>query len=333
MSRRQTRLSVAVVLLFTACAFPARSARAATAEEAEADTLIAQGVDLREHGKDDEALAVFKRALARSPSPRARAQVALAEQALGLWVTAESDLMLALGAADDGWISKNRGALEGALATVRRRLGSLEVRGNDGAEVMLDGVRLGVLPVVKPFRVEAGRRTLEIRAKGFHPTTRSIEVPSGGVARETVTLVALTAEAAPAVVPRPPGALDTEPDPGRNQRLLGWGFTAVGGAAIATGVVGLVVRNGITSDYNASECPGLGVNQSADCMNKIDATKTWLTVSLITLIGGGIVAVGGFTLVATAPRREPAKASGAPRFGCAPGALSGGASVGCTGSF
>lgn len=330
------------MLVLAACVAAPRNAHAAppllvpaqARGPEDADALIARGVELREHGKDDEALAVFKKALATSPSPRARAQVGLAEQALGLWIAAESDLVLALGAVDDAWIAKNRGALEGALATVRRRLGSLEVRGTDGAEVVLDGVRLGVLPVTAPFRVEAGRRTLEIRAKGFHSTTRTLEVPAGGVSRETVSLVALTPDPVAATTgPGAAGSNDTGRggDPGSGQRLLGWVFTGTGAALVITGGVGLLVRKGIVDDYNI-RCPGLGVGQPADCDSKIESARTWLTVSILTLVGGGIFAIGGLTLVALAPRRE-ASAAGRVRVGCAPSAMGGGAAVTCSGSF
>ena len=331
-SHRPARASLAIVLAASLCALP-RTALADPAQ-AEAEALIAKGIDLREHGKDDEALALFKQALAKSPSPRARAQVGVAEQALGLWVAAEADLVLALSAVDDAWIAKNRGALEGALATIRRRLGTLEVRGTDGADVMLDGVRLGVLPATAPFRVEAGRRTLEIRKDGFHPTTRSLEIPAGGVARETVTLVAVT----PETVAKPgggPGAaggpVPAGPDPGRSQRLLGWVFTGAGVALMATGGIGFLVRKGYVDDYNI-RCPGVGADQSPECADKADSSKTWLTISIITLVGGGIFTVGGLTLVATAPSRE-AKAPAKVRFACAPSVFGGGGSLGCAGSF
>lgn len=321
-------------MIFTACSARTSNALAAPPDD-DAEALIARGIDLREHGKDDEALAVFKKALAKTPSPRARAQVALAEQALGLWVAAESDLVTALASESDTWIVKNRAALEGALALVRRRLGSLEVRGTEGAEVVLDGVRLGTLPVSSPFRVEAGKRTLELRAKGFHPTTRAIEVPAGGVARETVTLVALAAETAPAGT----GTAPTGParttgmgeDAGRGQRLLGWAFAATGGALIVTGAVGLLVRKGIVDDYNV-KCPGLGVGQPADCDDKIETARTWQTVSIVSLVGGGVFALGGLTLVLTAPRRETSASSGV-RVGCTPSSVRGGAAFMCTGSF
>jgi hypothetical protein len=334
---RSSRGPLAALVAFALVSAPMRQAFAAP-DDAEAEALINRGIDLREHGKDDDALAVFKKALAKSPSPRARAQVALAEQALGLWLAAENDLVLALAADSDAWIAKNRGALEGALALVRRHIGSLEVRGTDGAEVMLDGVRLGVLPAANAFRVEAGRRTLELRAKGFHPSARSIEVPAGSVARETVMLVAMPAEVAGdgTASPGSPGGRgprEGERDPGRGQRVLGWAFAGAGAAMLVTGGVGMLIRKGIVDDYN-QRCPGLGAAQPADCDGKIDSARTWLTVSIVSFIAGGVFSLGGITLAVTAPRRESsASAPGGVRVGCAPSSERGGASLGCSGSF
>jgi hypothetical protein len=342
--RRGLRASVAALLVFAACS--AHGTRAlAGPDDVEAEALINRGIELRERGKDDEALAVFKQALAKSATPRARAQVALAEQALGLWGAAESDLALALASESDAWIAKNRAALEGALAVVRRHLGSLEVRGTEGAEVFLDGVRLGALPATAPFRVEAGKRTLALRAKGFHPTARSIEVPAGGVARETVMLVALPDAASGAnngetnagggAARRSGDGQDFDHDPGRGQRLLGWAFAGVGGALLVTGGVGLLVRKGIVDDYNI-KCPGLGATaQPADCDSKIESARTWLTVSIVSLIAGGVFAAGGVTLAVTAPRARDIASSGASgvRVGCAPSSERGGASFTCSGAF
>ena len=111
---------------------------AGVAHADDAEALIARGLELREKGHDEEALGLFRQAQLKSPSPRARAQVALAEQALGLWVLAESDLGAVL-TTDDPWIAKNKGALEGALVVIRKHIGSLEVRGAEHADVYIDG--------------------------------------------------------------------------------------------------------------------------------------------------------------------------------------------------
>ncbi len=304
LARTRTAVVLALVIAWSSPAL------AVTPEE-EADALIARGIELREQHKDDEALALFKSALAKSPTPRARAQVALAEQALGLWVLAETDLAVALSSPSDPWIAKNQAALEGAIAIVRRHLGSLDVRGQEGAEVVLDGVPLATLPLREPLRVEAGRRTLEVRAKGFYSVARTLEVPAGGIARESVTLVVAPPDA------DPNGRLGDrtviDPDPGRTQRLLGWTLVGTGGALGITGTVAILVRKGIVDDYNTS-CPGIGAAQPATCDEKIDSARTWLTVSIVTFVAGGIFLVGGLTLAATAPRAPTPTTA----FGCAP---------------
>jgi hypothetical protein len=337
----RTFVSLSALLAFTLVSGAARPAFAAP-DDPDAEVLISRGIELREHGKDDEALGVFKKAFAKSPTPRARAQVALAEQALGLWTAAESDLVSCLAAADDAWITKNRGALEGALAVVRRHVGSLEIRGTEGAEVFLDGVRLGTLPGTTPFHVEAGRRILEVRAKGFHPSARNVEVSAGSVTRETVMLVALAPEETAAGGPEPRargaassdrgGGAGADSDTGHAQRLLGWAFAATGGALLLTGGAAFLVRKGIIDDYN-NNCPGLGVSQPADCNGKIESSRTWLTVAIVSLVGGGVFAIGGLTVVATAPRSSSSSSSAGLRIGCAPSSLGSGATLSCAGSF
>ena len=305
----------------------------------DADALLTKGVELREKGRDEEALEVFRQALAKSPSARARAQVALAEQALGMWVLAETDLSAALATTNDPWITKNRSALEGALAVIQKRIATLEVRGAEQADVYVDGVRIGAGS--GPFRVEAGKRTLEVRGAGFHSTTRTVELPPGGVARETVTLVpspaAGSAPPPPAGGPRP----DERPrpaqeDPGSGQRLLGWAFVGTGAALVATGGVGMFVRKGIIDEYNATTCPGLGVDQPKSCDDQVSASRTWLTVSLLSLVGGGAFAVGGLVLVATAPSAEATPKSTAasrPSLACSPTTAPAGMAIACAGRF
>jgi hypothetical protein len=292
----------------------------------EAEALIAKGVELREKGRDDEALVLFKKAYAKTPSPRARAQVALAEQALGMWVAAETDLVAALASDSDAWIAKNRAPLDGALGVIRRHIGSLEVRGADGAEVLVDGAPVGVASAGTSFRVEAGRRTLEVRSKGHYPTTRSVEVPAGGVARETITLVAMSPNEGGAGGGGSGGVVrirEGDDDPGRGQRLLGWAFIGTGGALLVTGAVGLLIRKGIVDDYNTN-CPGLGASQPAGCDDKVESARTWNTVSIVSLVAGGVFAVGGLALMLTAPS-APSKSASFRSIRCGVG--------GCAGTF
>jgi hypothetical protein len=304
-----------LVLPFVVASLVARLSYADTATDA--DALITKGLELREKGKDEEALNLFRQAQLKSPSPRARAQVALAEQALGLWVLAETDLSAAL-AESDPWITKNRSPLEGALAVIRKHIASLEVRGAASAEVFIDGQKIG--SGEGPFRVEAGRRTLEVKRTGYQATSRAVDLPAGGTARESVSLVVMPIVVAPSTsstAPTPTPTQSVHADDGRGQRILGWVFVGVGGALLATGGISLLVRKNYVDDYNASTCPGLGAVQPASCQSQVDASHNWLTVAIVTLIGGGAALVGGGVIIGTAPR--------AASVACGP--------FGCSGTF
>jgi hypothetical protein len=82
------------------CAFLIGS-RPALAQDA--DVLIKPGVELRREGKDQVALEEFRPAFDVAPTPRALAQIALAEEALGRWIDAEAHIGKARGRAGP-WI-------------------------------------------------------------------------------------------------------------------------------------------------------------------------------------------------------------------------------------
>lgn len=166
--------------------------RVARAEES-VDSIVTRGLELRRAGRDSESLVEFQRALQMEKTARIQAQVALAEQALGLWVPAESHLINALASGNDPWIKKNRAALTKALGVIQEHLGSLEVWGTPpGAEVLVDGKPVGKLPLASPVRVLSGDTViLKTRADGYSEVNRNVRVPVGGIVREHVELVPL----------------------------------------------------------------------------------------------------------------------------------------------
>src|ERR1700710_859420 len=82
---------------------------------ADAAALLRQGVALRRAGHDAEALKLFQQAYQIEPTPRALAQMAAAEQALGKWGAADRHYRRALTDESDPWILKNRAVLTKAL--------------------------------------------------------------------------------------------------------------------------------------------------------------------------------------------------------------------------
>src|ERR1700683_985311 len=97
---------------------------------ADSQSLIAHGLVLRREHDDSGALAEFKRAYALEATPRCRAQIGLAEQSLGQWLSAEADLQGALATADDPWILKNRPKLEAALGFVTSHFAWIDIDTN-----------------------------------------------------------------------------------------------------------------------------------------------------------------------------------------------------------
>jgi len=238
---------------------PAPATAPATAE---ADALILQGLQLREQGKDFDALGLFERAHALAPSPRALAQRALAEQALGRWVLAELHLREALATTGDPWIAQHRTALDGALAVIGEHLGHLQVNGGvAGAELRLDGRLVGRLPLSAPMRVVVGRPLLEVTLAGHYPVRREITIKAGSLSTETIELVP---------VPALPPAAEREHEPatqagveqqvaaepraaGKLSPVVFWaaaGVTAaVGGVALWSGL-NTVAKNDAYVDYS-----------------------------------------------------------------------------------
>lgn len=332
--RGERRYRICVLLLGAAylCGAAAHAAPNASEE------AIARGLELRRSTRDSEALEEFKRAYQLSPSPRALAQMAWAEQALGRWVDAEAHLREALNAKSDPWIRKVHGRIEDSLLAVGAHLGSLEVTGSPaGADVNVDGKKAGNLPLPGPIRVPAGDVVLEVRAENYRPISRTVDVRARVLARETVTLVATEAQPqtsaplataskanaepaavaatvvkpAPAVGAPPVDARASEPDSDRGtwRRPVKW---IVAGAAVlmaGAGVTGLVLHEQKVSAFDGRLDPMTmtkrcsnsagGVLGGDDCVTLAHDAERWRDVAIIGFVGAGVFAAGALILQLT----------------------------------
>jgi hypothetical protein len=193
------RVRLALIGLVSLC--PSMIFSPAWADTTSDDEAIKKGTELRRVGQDRAALAEFQRAVRLRETPRALAQMGLAEQALGLWVDANTHLARALDSRDDSWIQKNRPTLETAQASLRSHMAQLEVWGApNGAEVLFDGVVAGTLPSVTAW-VATGDVSMTVKASGYAPMTRLLIIPAASRSREHVQL-------------RPLASITTLPQPG-----------------------------------------------------------------------------------------------------------------------
>jgi hypothetical protein len=328
-SARRTLVSACAGLFTLAalCSPAARSSAQPRGGGVPQEPLIDQGLQARRDGNDEQALALFTQAWERSRSPRARAQIGLAEQALGHFADAETHLREALGATNDPWVRERRAALEEAIAAVGARLGTLDLRCNvPDAVVRIDGREIVRLPLVAPLRLEPGVLTVEVRAVGYVPITRSVTVEARGLSRQSFELAR---EEAPAPGSRAGGAaigatIDAPPppDPGATYRTLAYLSFGIGGAALITGIVSQVVREGAVQSINDSpSCTRVrgvvvgGGSRCFDLQNRLDLTSSLLIGGYV---GAGVLAVTGLVLLLTAPGAESAASPQSAAAHCGP---------------
>ncbi len=287
-----------------------------TAEGAE-EALLREGVELRRQGRDEAAVAVLRRAYAVRGSARASGQLALAEQSIGRWARAEALLRAALAAADDPWVTLRRAVLEGALAVAEQHLATVEVvGGTPGAEIWVDGERVGALPGDRVLRVAAGTVRVEHRAPGGVVTARGVELAPRSV--ERVYFAAAVSPGRTADAPLVVAPATVAPAGRRRVHVLTWvGAAAAGAGGVALAAV-WAAGEGIEGDYDAA-CVDAARPDRAQCAaRRVDDQRRLDTLGSATdagwaLLGAGLAATAvGLVLTATAGRGDHPRVTLAP---------------------
>jgi hypothetical protein len=307
-----------LVAALISLAIVAHSAGARAADGAEIEALIAKGNDLRRAGTPGPALPYFRRAYELARTPRTTGQLGLAELAAGYPVEAAEHLTAALQSPDDPSIVKYREILEDSLQKARAQIGELTVQGGPaGAEVMVDGRAVGVLPLPAPVKLPARAAEVVVRAPGFAPHRELVPIAGGQHHELIVNLVKTDRPVGPAAStptsggPPSAGGGATTPSPltpdlpparddsAATLRTSAW---IAGGAAVAVAGTGLVlnlVSNSKSDDFNhdCSNPPG-GIKHlqnstvtDAECRNRYDSWQSYLRWSLVSYVGGAALAV------------------------------------------
>lgn len=268
-------------LLASAClALVLALARPAAAADPEA--LIKRGNELRQQGRNEEALVLYKRAYASERTPRTAAQLGLAELATDRFVDAEAHLVEGLRARSDAFVVKYRATLEEALATVRSRVARIEVTGGpDGAEVIVNDRPVGRLPRTPPVAVDPGRVEVSVRREGFHPRREVLVLAKGSSEILEVRLEP---------VPVPVSPVDEgsgKKKNGRTLRIAGLVTCAAGVVAIASGGALRLVAGGKQERIDRDALAGRPYDP---------ANGDWPTferASTVAFVAGGLALVGG----------------------------------------
>lgn len=316
-----------------ATASPAFSQPVETENRAAARALGKEGIALYQEGKYVEALDRLSRAHAVVDLTTTGLWRARCLEKLGRLVEAAEQYLevsrMKLGA---DAVAVHRQAIDEARQERRDllpRIPKVRLVARDPvpsvAIIRIDGklVPPALVGVARP--VDPGEHVLVVEHGGEKQDQRftvaegaSIDLPielgagaTGGSAPAPSPSASATAPPQPSPpAPEPPD----EPSGGPGaQPIIGWVAVGLGGAALIVGGItgGLALDRQSTLDDG---CPG--GDCPPDFHDDVDAFEAFRTVSAVTLIAGGVLAVGGLTLVLTSPSGDSSNgASTALRFG------------------
>lgn len=214
------------------------SARAETPADS-AREHFERGYALSQSGAFDRALEEFELAYAASPNFSVLFNLGQAYGAVGRAVEAERTLLryLEVGGGDID-AEQRRRTLE-LIERYRRRIGRIALLGLPrGALVSLDGEDQGTAPFQAPLESSTGRHALSIRALGYQPFVRAVDVKAGEVAEVAVVLVALPHAVANDACVKSSAASCGALDEARQKRAKNQKIAALavgGGAVLAAG--------------------------------------------------------------------------------------------------
>jgi hypothetical protein len=160
----------------------------------EAKELFRQGVTLFGAGDVERALDLFVRSRAAYPSAKNTMNVAICLDRLGRYDEAlemyEEVLLKYAAELRDA----DRAAITPAMATLRQKVGSLDLSSNVvGASVVIDGRARGTLPLTTPIRVLSGKRMIRVSRAGYVTFEKVVQAKAGETLRLDAKLEPLAA--------------------------------------------------------------------------------------------------------------------------------------------
>lgn len=168
---------------------------AARAELSHADAQRAEralfaGDDLREEGRCEEAIRVWRGALRWSGHWTFVTRIARCYESLGRYEEAITYLQRARPMAWDEFEEVNRAEFDEVYARIRAQVpAQLDISANaTAARISVDGEIAGTLPLRAPLELEPGTHLVELSADGYQDDWREISVTAGTLAFASFTL-------------------------------------------------------------------------------------------------------------------------------------------------
>jgi hypothetical protein len=259
----------------------------------EAQERYGRALKLYDDGAFDAALLEFQRAYELAPTFRILYNLGVVSLELHDYANALAYFERYLADGKSSVPPGIRTEVEGRLRDLAGRLALVTVTVNvRGAEISVDDRVVGTAPLTAALRLNAGSRRISVRAAGYIPDSRIVDVAGGDSKRVALVLVNPAAD----VRVGPAAERPTRPIP-----WLGWTSAAVlGGTASVFGIEALNAERSFEHQRNQ-----LGVSRHE--LDHAQAKTLYLSLKADVLAASAL-AVGGYSLYVTLrpPKQEHA---------------------------
>ncbi len=159
---------------------PKPAATAGDSDVEEARQRFQRGVELYRESSFDAALAEFNKAYQLAPNYRVLYNLAQVQAERHDYVSAMGFFTQYLEQGGSEISAERREHVEQELAALKTRVAELSIRADvDGADVVVDGISVGQLPLQAPVLVSSGVRQLQVRKAGYSTSTRTLTIAGG----------------------------------------------------------------------------------------------------------------------------------------------------------
>jgi hypothetical protein len=240
-----------------------------------------------------EAEPFYRAAWDQKKSYDIAGNLGLAEFQQRKWRDAAEHLSFAVNSFPASGKSANRELLENIFNQVKAEVGAVKVTVSvPGADVIVDGKKVGVSPLPDTLFVDPGARKIEASLLGYEPASKSITATKGE--SQSVTLTLTLKQAAVVVGPQP----GFRPSP---VMLIAGGAVALVGIGVGAGLTAAAngksadaetARGKLSGSSSCAQPTGADVATCATLKSSLQSQGTLSNAALASFVVGGVFAVG-----------------------------------------